>query len=141
MEEYFTIERDSGEPDSEGRLTYDAKMHTVSLELEEQLKLLILQAKKAVGKQQYDKRKREELYYMTILSALIAKQKQYPTSRSEDEVLLQNRGISKRHRMAVEVRLGEKKLLEAAIAMVGEVAIALTDAEEEPSAKRPRTAA
>lgn len=48
----------------------------------------------------------------------MAKMKQYPTSIQHDEVLLKTEGLTKRHRMAVEVRLGEKFLLQEAIALV-----------------------
>lgn len=136
MEDSFVIERICGEPDSEGRLGFNVSLpRQVSFELEEQLAALIKQAKKLLKTELKDKRKRESLYYLSVLSALIAKEEQYPTTRQEDEEMLMKDDLSKRHRMAIEVRLGEKKLLGEAISMVGEFAIAMDDGPEQPSKK------
>jgi SET domain-containing protein 6 len=136
-EEYFIIERDSGEPDSEGRLVYDAKFGESSLELlHEQLKDFF----RALPKSHlYDKRKRNNICHAAISQALTTKLAQYPTSAQEDEALLQAGDLSKRHRMAVEVRLGEKILLQEAIDFMQESVTANAEPSEERAAKRAKT--
>jgi len=52
------------------------------------------------------------------MQALTTKLGQYPTSVQEDQALLKNGDLSKRYRMAIEVRLGEKELLKEAIALM-----------------------
>jgi len=64
-----------------------------------------------------DKRKREEVSSNVIRKALTARLAQYPTTAEQDELILRQ-DISKRQRMAVEVRLGEKKLLQEALDLV-----------------------
>lgn len=119
-EEYYLIERDSGEPDEEGRLTKTAKLREVCPELEDRLKRCFKALKTLKPDLIPNKRKRDELQNTVLKKALITKLTQYPTSVEEDEALLERDDISKRHRMAVEVRLGEKRLLEEAINVVEE---------------------
>jgi SET domain-containing protein 6 len=64
---------------------------------------------------------------------------QYSTSIQEDETLLKTEEISKRHRMAIEVRLGEKMLLQEAIARMQEVSSASEDKNREPASKKAKT--
>jgi SET domain-containing protein 6 len=118
LEEYFIIERDSGEPDSEGRLTFQAKLHNVSLELEEQMKAVIKALKKSKPDAISKKRKRDEISGVVIMKALKSKLAQYPTLVEEDETLLTSDGLEKRRRMAIEVRVGEKRILQEALALV-----------------------
>jgi SET domain-containing protein 6 len=118
LEEYFIIERDSGEPDSEGRLTFQAKLHNVSPELEEQVKAVIRALKKSKPDAIFEKRKRDEISGAVVAKALRMKLAQYPTLVEEDETLLANNGLEKRQRMAIEVRVGEKRLLQEALALV-----------------------
>jgi SET domain-containing protein 6 len=132
LEEYFIIERDSGEPDSEGRLVYPARFREMPPELDEQLKTFLKALKKSKPDAFADKRKRDDICNAAIAQALAAKLEQYPTSTQEDEALLKTEGLSKRHRMAIEVRLGEKVLLQEATASMQES----TAAEEEPSSER-----
>ena len=86
-----------------------------------------------------DKRKRQEIYKIAVTSALIAKTAQYCSTSERDEALLRDKDLSKRHRMAIEVRLGERKLLDEAVAMLrgpdGEAA----DPEGERSKKKTKT--
>jgi SET domain-containing protein 6 len=136
-EEYFIIERDSGEPDSEGRLVYDAKFGESSLEL---LNVQLKEFLRTLPKSHlYDKRKRNHICHAAISQALTTKLAQYPTSAQEDEALLQTGDLSKRHHMAVEVRLGEKILLQEAIAFMQESVIANEEPSEERAAKRAKT--
>jgi SET domain-containing protein 6 len=119
LEESFIIERDSGEPDSEGRLVHDAKLREISPELDEQIKSLLKTLKKSKPQAFADKRKRDDILNAAVAKALTAKMGQYSTSIQQDKALLKKDSLAKRHRMAVEVRLGEKLLLQEAIALVG----------------------
>jgi len=65
-----------------------------------------------------EKRKREDISNTVVTKALAAKLAQYPTSIEDDEKLLKEGSLEKRHRMAVEVRLGEKRLLHEALALL-----------------------
>ncbi|KAF1842277.1 SET domain-containing protein RMS1 [Cucurbitaria berberidis CBS 394.84] len=117
LEDYFLIERDSGEPSSEGRLTYPAELLEISPVLEDQMTAVLKEIKKLRPGFIPDKRKRDEVYDTIITTALKAKFGQYPTTLEEDEALLQQGDLSKRHRMAVSVRLGEKHLLREGLAL------------------------
>ena len=46
--------------------------------------------------------------------ALLNRQNEYSTSIAQDHILLQNPEIHGRHRMAIEIRLGEKEIIAAA---------------------------
>ncbi|KAH7406291.1 SET domain-containing protein RMS1 [Phaeosphaeria sp. MPI-PUGE-AT-0046c] len=139
VEEYFIIERDSGEPDSEGRLVYPPKLRDISLELDEQLKTILKALKKAKPNAFVDKRKREDVCNAAILQALTAKLGQYPTTAQEDDALLKKGDLSKRHRMAIEVRLGEKILLEEGIDLVKGNGSGDEEASDERATKKAKT--
>lgn len=114
LEEYFIIERDSGEPSSHGTFTQPAVLREISPELEEQLKMFL-----KIFKKRDRKRKRSDAVYNTVVEkALKARLAQYPTSIEHDEALLSRDDLAKRHRMAVEVRLGEKRLLRDALVLI-----------------------
>jgi SET domain-containing protein 6 len=141
LEDYFIIERDSGEPDSEGRLTYPAELQEISQELDEQLKAFLKALKKSDPFIFADKRKRDEICNAATAQALTAKLEQYPTSVEEDEALLKQTNLAKRHRMAVEVRLGEKMLLREVIALTQGGSITSGEAHEDRPTKRAKTKA
>lgn len=65
-----------------------------------------------------EKRKREDIFNTVVTKALAAKLAQYPTSIEDDEKLLKIGSLEKRHRMTIEVRLGEKRLLHEALALL-----------------------
>jgi len=111
LEEYFIIERETSEPSSEGQLSTSTRMHDLPPELEEQIKIVLKAVKKWKAKPGMDKRKRDEVYSAVVKRALAARLSQYPTSIDEDEVILERKDLGKRQRMAVEVRIGEKRLL------------------------------
>lgn len=113
----FIIERDAGAPNEEGRLL-DPPTLTEFPELEEELKDALKLVKKAHPKLVADKRKRDELSNAVLARVLAEKLAEYPTSVAQDRELLRKGDVKGRARMAVEVRLGEKVLLEEAIAMV-----------------------
>ncbi len=86
-------------------------MRTVSPELEEQVKAVL----KSVKNLKPEKRKREDNYNAIVAKALTAKLALYSTTLEEDEKLLKSSSLGKRHRMAIEVRVGEKRLLHEAL--------------------------
>lgn len=137
LEDYFIIERDSGEPDSEGRLTYTPKLREISPELDEQMKVYLKALKKAKPDAFADKRKRGT----AIAQALVVKLAQYPTTAGEDEALLKKGGLGKRHRMAIEVRLGEKMLLKEAIELMQGPTSADNEGNGERAVKKAKTQA
>ena len=139
VEEYFIVERDSGEPDGEGRLVYPAKLQDISAELDEQLKTVLKMLKKAQPDAFADKRKREDICNAAILQALTTKLGQYPTTAQEDEGLLMKHDLSKRHRMAVEVRLGEKILLQEGIDLLKKSVGGDEGTTDEPASKKAKT--
>jgi SET domain-containing protein 6 len=141
FEEYFIIERDSGEPDSEGRLTHVVQLREISQELDEQLRSFLKALKKSNPKAFADKRKRDEICNAAISVALTAKLGQYATSLEADEALLKKEDLTKRHKMALQVRLGEKKLLQEAIALVQEGIGATQELDGERATKKVKTQA
>jgi SET domain-containing protein 6 len=141
LEEYFVIERDSGEPDGQGRLTYQAELREISPELDEQLTAFLKAIRKSKPDVVADKRKRVESCKAAITQALMTKLEQYPTSIEEDKELLKKQDLAKRHRMAIEVRLGEKTLLQEAVALMQGSGTTSEEANGERATKRTRTSA
>lgn len=84
-------------------------------DLQEQLKAILKAVKKAQPEAIPDKRKRDEIHQTALVRTVEHIASQYPTGIIEDEVLLKNANLTKRARMAVEVRLGEKRLLREAL--------------------------
>lgn len=71
-----------------------------------------------------------------VLQVLAEKLLDYPTSIEEDRAALQKPDLTNRQRMAVEVRLGEKLLLEEALTMLkARMAVGLNESEERPAKK------
>lgn len=83
-----------------------------------------------------DKRKRDEIANAVITQVLADKLAEYPTSIREDRATLKKSDITNRHRMAIEVRLGEKVLLEEALAMFkSRNDVVANESEERPTKK------
>lgn len=116
LEEYFLLERNCGDPSSEGRLSEHVEPCDVPAELNEQLRLVMKALKKVQPDLMSDKRKRDEVHTSVIAKSLADRLAQYPTTADEDNALLKREDLSKRHRMAIKVRLGEKLLLGEALA-------------------------
>ena len=137
LEESFVLERESGEPDSTGRLPGNANFEHLPEEYQEQVKMVLKAIKKADPSIVPDKRKRDELLQTVALASLEARLAQYDTPISTDEALLASSAVTGRLRMAIQVRLGEKKLLQEALEQVrqstGEVDSA--NSHERPSKK------
>lgn len=107
-------------------------LREVSSELEEQTKAFL----KALNKRD-PKRKRGTVIYDTVLEkALRTRLGQYPTSAEQDESLISKQDLSKRHRMAVQVRLGEKRLLQEALDLVRAGKNTVREDEEEARAEK-----
>lgn len=137
LDDAFVFERESGTPDSTGTIHEPAEFQAPPEELEHAVKELLRIIKHLDPAAVPDKRKRDGIIKSVILASLKSKQAEYPTTIQEDEALLSSSGVSGRRRMAIEVRLGEKKLLEEAISqMTSRAADDEGNDEDEPSAKR-----
>lgn len=110
-------------------------------DLQQQLKTFLKGVKKAQPDAIPDKRKRDEIQQTVQAKTLESLVSRYPTSIFEDELLLKKNDLGRRARMAVEVRLGEKKLLREAITALssdGDVEMTL-DEESGPSKRAKRS--
>ncbi|KAF9699224.1 hypothetical protein EKO04_003322 [Ascochyta lentis] len=139
-EEPFIIERESGAPNEEGRLVEEAKLSEFP-ELEEELRDALKIIKKHKPETVADKRKRDEIANTVLKQILTDKLAEFPTSVQEDKALLQKSDLANRHRMAVEVRLGEKLLLEESLAMLRKRGAAVGKEDEGRPAKRMKSRA
>jgi SET domain-containing protein 6 len=108
-------------------------------ELEEELRDALKIIKKKKPAVIADKRKRDDIANTVLTQVLSEKLVAYPTSAEEDRALLEEPDISHRHRMAIQVRLGEKALLEEALAMLkGRTTDSPTEHAERPTKKARR---
>ncbi|KAH7202310.1 UV-endonuclease UvdE-domain-containing protein [Fusarium oxysporum] len=114
FEDTFVLERETGEVNSDGTFAEPARFESMPEDLQEQLKTFLKGIKKAQPDAIPDKRKRDEIHQAVLAKTLEALVARYPTSISEDENLLKQ-DLNQRTRMAIAVRLGEKKLLQEAI--------------------------
>ncbi|KAK2672529.1 hypothetical protein RAB80_012608 [Fusarium oxysporum f. sp. vasinfectum] len=136
FEDTFVLERETGEVNSDGTFAEPARFESMPEDLQEQLKTFLKGIKKAQPDAIPDKRKRDEIHQAVLAKTLEALVTRYPTSISEDENLLKQ-DLNQRTRMAIAVRLGEKKLLQEAItASSGDVEMTMDD--ESGPAKRTR---
>ncbi|KAF5021606.1 hypothetical protein F66182_6353 [Fusarium sp. NRRL 66182] len=135
FEDTFVLERQTGEVNSDGTFAGPARFESMPEDLQEQLKTFLKNVKKAQPDAIPDKRKRDEIHQAVLAKTLETLASRYPTSILEDELLLESQDINQRTRMAVQVRLGEKKLLQEAIAASsGDVEMTMDD--ESGPAKR-----
>ncbi|KAL6362391.1 hypothetical protein LRP88_03670 [Fusarium phalaenopsidis] len=136
FEDTFVLERETGEVNSDGTFSGHARFESMPEDLQQQLKTFLKGVKKAQPEAIPDKRKRDEIHHAVLAKTLQALASKYPTSTSEDQILLQGQDLSQRTRMAIEVRLGEKKLLQEAIASTSSVDVEMTVDDETGPAKR-----
>ncbi|UPK93417.1 hypothetical protein LCI18_004352 [Fusarium solani-melongenae] len=136
FEDTFVLERETGEVNSDGTFSGPARFESMPEDLQQQLKTFLKGVKKAQPEAIPDKRKRDEIHHAVLAKTLQALASKYPTSTSEDQILLQGQNLSQRTRMAIEVRLGEKKLLQEAIASTSSVDVEMTVDDESGPAKR-----
>ncbi|KAM3524298.1 hypothetical protein MY4038_007798 [Beauveria bassiana] len=123
MEDTFVLERECPDILPTGLFPPSPPAHFAGLpgDLQEQL-YEFLRAVRAVDAELVPdrRRKRDELQTAIIARALAALEAQYPTTLAQDEQLLASGGppLSDKERMAVVVRVGEKRLLREARAFL-----------------------
>ncbi|KND92016.1 Ribosomal lysine N-methyltransferase 4, partial [Tolypocladium ophioglossoides CBS 100239] len=139
LEDTFVLERESGEPSSDRTFAGPASVAEIPADLHEQLKTFLKTLQKIEGGLIPDKRKRDDLQQAILADSILAIELQYTTSVSADHQILQQ-NLSRRHRMAVQVRLGEKRLLEEAKACLSVSGDDASDGPSEPSKKTKRAA-
>ncbi|KAJ4389046.1 Ribosomal lysine N-methyltransferase 4 [Gnomoniopsis smithogilvyi] len=112
MEESFVIEYGAKDPDSEGRVEDVSTNASVPEELVEQAKEILKVVKKVREEAVPDKTARDRVIYSAIATAIDERTKEYSTTLDQDQMLYQNSNDwSQRKRMAVFVRMGEKRIL------------------------------
>ena len=144
LEESFVLERESGDPDETGVNTFPARFNAFPEELEEQINLFTASALR-IQLRKLDKVAKQTLraaYADVIAKAMPARLKQYATTIPEDEALLESKTTTGRLRMAIEVRLGEKRLLQEAQVLANDLVAKYKQADaksDEPKAKKQKT--
>lgn len=142
IEESFVLERESGDPDETGVNSSPAEFVGLPEELEDQVYQFVAPALNINGKvDKTQKRKLKSVFAEVVAKAIEARMAQYATSVEEDQELLRKEETNGRSRMAVEVRLGEKRLLMEAKAFVQEMLEKYGEVEvsgREPQAKKQR---
>jgi hypothetical protein len=138
FEDTFVLERETGEVNSDGTFAGPAKFESMPEDLQEQLKSFLKGIKKAQPDAIPDKRKRDEIHQAVLAKTLETLAARYPTSISEDQILLNGQNLDQRARMATVVRLGEKKLLQEAIATFSEDVEMTMDDESGPAKRTKR---
>ncbi|POR35885.1 Ribosomal lysine N-methyltransferase 4, partial [Tolypocladium paradoxum] len=137
LEDTFVLERESGEPNSDGTFAGPASVAEIPADLQEQLKTFLKALQNTDAGLIPEKRKRDDLQQAILADSILAIELRYTTSIAADhQFLLQNLG--QRHRMAVQVRLGEKRLLEEAKVCLSVSADHASDGPAAPSKKTKR---
>ncbi|KAF4120651.1 UV DNA damage endonuclease [Geosmithia morbida] len=136
FEDTFVLEREAGDIGPDGMFEGPPGGVLVPEELTEQLKFFVKAVKKLDPEAVPEKRKRREIMESILARAVVALEARYPTSVEEDERLLSQGGLSERHRMAVVVRLGEKRLLRETKAQLAQSAEQETEGSSGKKAKR-----
>ncbi|KAL8337162.1 hypothetical protein RB601_008600 [Gaeumannomyces tritici] len=142
----YVLERDCEDPDELGQLQGSPRFAQLPDELTERLKAVLKAAKKARPEAVPDKKARDDLMLGAVRDAIDAKLREYGTSLEEDAATLAGLGggASARVRMALEVRIGEKRLLREARAWLDRKLGGDGQGErmelDAPSAKRQRRA-
>lgn len=114
-EDSFVIDRDLEEPDARGEVHGEATLTSLPADLEEQIATFLKSVRKVSPESIPDKRKRDEIALAVMHRVFELRLAEYPTSESEDLALLRENRVSGRERMAIVVRMGEKRLLAEAI--------------------------
>jgi len=133
LEESIVLERDSGEPNSDGTLIAPIRTDRLLSELEEATTTILKSFRKVSASVVPDKRKREETCRGVLPLILSARLAEYQTSVADDELILADPQTAGRLRMAVEVRAGEKRLLHEALALAAASASSDADANQNGS--------
>lgn len=143
LEESFIIDRGADDPDESGRVSGDVKPAGLPEELVEQLKALLKIVKKVQPDAVSDKTIRDKVIYSAVAKAMEARSKQYSTTLEQDRELYGDQNATHnmdRKWMAVDVRIGEKTLLQeaSATAQARLAELAEADREDKPNVKRRR---
>lgn len=139
LEDTFVLEREADELNPDGTFSGPASVTGIPEDLQDQLKAVVKAIKKVQSDVLPDKRKRDEVFQSIFLKTLETLAARYPTSITEDELLLKKSGTSHHARMAIEVRIGEKKLLQEAMTAAqsdGDVEMEEDDSGPQKRAKR-----
>ena len=115
LEDVFVLERDAPEPSAEGTFTDPATVDPIPSELKDQLKSLVKHLQKLDGNLIPDKRKRDGAISGITAQALREILAGYKTTLAEDEEICHRSGLTPRQKMAMTVRMGEKKLITEAL--------------------------
>lgn len=123
MEDTFVLERECPEVTPEGTFPAEPAAQFAALpgDLQEQLKEFLKAVRAVEPSLIPDKRKRDELQGAIVACVLAALEAQYPTTLAQDEQMLANGSgarLGDKERMAVVVRIGEKRLLREAKAFL-----------------------
>lgn len=121
LEDTFVLERECPEVSPEGTFPSDATAQFTSLpgDLQEQLKEFLKAVRDVEPGLIPDKRKRDELQGEIVARALAQLEAQYATTLAQDEqILASDAPLGERARMALVVRVGEKRLLQEARAFL-----------------------
>lgn len=116
FEDIFVLERDSGEPNSDGTFAGPATIASMPEDLEERLKEFLKRISKVHPVTIPDKRKRKTVSDSVLAQTLLDLESRYPTTLAQDQAALESKR-PERQQMAMIVRVGEKKLLQEAKAL------------------------
>lgn len=117
VDDPIVLERDAGEPNSDGTLVAPIRTDKLLSELEEATTTILKAFRKVSASVIPDKRKREETCREVLPLVLSARLAEYPSTLADDELILNDPQTTGRFRMAVKVRAGEKRLLHEALVL------------------------
>ncbi|CAI4210513.1 unnamed protein product [Parascedosporium putredinis] len=117
VDDPIVLERDAGEPNSDGTLIAPIRTDKLLSELEEATIAILKAFRKVSASVVADKRKREETCREVLPLVLSNRLSEYSTTLADDELILADPQTTGRFRMAVEARAGEKRLLHEALAL------------------------
>lgn len=145
MEDSFVLEYEASDPDSEGRVTSVTTPADVPDDLVAQMKEVLSRVKTVRADVVPNKTARDRIIYGAVGRAVDKRAKEYGTTLEEDEaaVAKEGSGWSDRKKMAVAIRMGEKKILKGVGQSVKRRLAVLSLAERDGdgrSAKRRRVA-
>lgn len=141
-DETFVFEREAGDPNDEGVNLSEAKVVAFPEELVEVCDEVVTEVVgDAVSGDGKDGQRLVKQWVLAIAKRVVETQlKNYETSVEEDEEILHRDDTSGRFRMAVDVRLGEKKLLrevlEYADKMIGKYGLPVVEQNGQPPTKK-----
>lgn len=113
FEDTFVLERESGEPNSDGTFPGPATISNMPEDLEERLKEFLKRVSKMQPEAISDKRKRKTISDSVLSQSLLDLESRYATDLAQDQRILESNTFE-RQQMATIVRMGEKKLLQEA---------------------------